>query len=67
MKVKSFTHTCLACPSQWEGFLDDDRPFYVRFRWGRLVIRVGVIGDSFDNFYLGKQSMITSWVLSSRV
>ncbi len=49
MKVKSYTQTCFACPSQWEGFLEDSRPFYVRFRWGQLVIRVGSLGDSFDN------------------
>lgn len=49
MKVKSFTQTCIACPSQWEGLLEDDRPFYVRYRWGYLCIDVGPIGDTIDN------------------
>lgn len=40
MKVVSITQTCNACPSQWEGTLDDGRMVYVRYRWGGLSIRV---------------------------
>jgi len=38
--VKSVVQTCFACPSQWEGSLEDGRMFYVRFRWGYLSVRV---------------------------
>lgn len=32
--------TCDACPSQWEGKLDDGRMFYCRYRWGTFYISV---------------------------
>lgn len=32
--------TCDACPSQWEGKLDDERMFYCRYRWGVFYISV---------------------------
>ena len=31
-KVKFFSRTCLACPSQWEGVLEDGRFLYIRYR-----------------------------------
>jgi hypothetical protein len=40
MKVSKITQTCWACPSQWEGNLDDGRMFYARYRWGGLTIRL---------------------------
>ena len=40
MKVKNIKNTCGACPSQWEGNLDDGRMIYIRYRWGYLSIRV---------------------------
>lgn len=40
LRVESVTWTCGACPSQWEGRLDDGRRIYVRYRWGRLSVRV---------------------------
>ena len=33
-KVDSLYRTCIACPSQWEGNLEDGRIFYIRYRWG---------------------------------
>lgn len=55
MKVKTMTMTCCACPSQWEGQMDDGSELYVRYRWGRLTIDVGgdrvlslVHGDELD-------------------
>lgn len=40
MIIKSLVKTCSACPSQWEGFTDDDRPVYIRYRgdWFRFYI-----------------------------
>lgn len=40
MKVVSLKQTCSACPTQYEGKLDDGRMIYVRYRWGYLSIRV---------------------------
>jgi hypothetical protein len=40
-KVVKLKKTCTACPSQWEGTLDDGRGIYARFRWGELSVGVG--------------------------
>jgi hypothetical protein len=40
-KVVALTKTCIACPSQWEGTLDDGRTIYVRYRHGRLSVGAG--------------------------
>ena len=48
-KIKQLRQTCRACPSQWEGILDNGLPIYIRYRWGYLSARVGVgNGDEFD-------------------
>jgi len=50
VKLTSLTQTCGACPSQWEGrATNDDRPVYIRFRHGRLSIRIGPPGDTMDS------------------
>lgn len=41
-KVLTLKKTCLACPSQWEGTLEDGRAVYARFRHGHLGVGVGV-------------------------
>jgi hypothetical protein len=43
--VKEIEQTCEACPSQWEGYSDDGRSIYVRYRWGFLSVRIGSPGD----------------------
>lgn len=40
-KVVTLKKTSLACPSQWEGFLEDGRVIYARYRWGELSVGVG--------------------------
>lgn len=40
-KVIALKRTCLACPSQWEGNLEDGRAVYARYRHGELTIGVG--------------------------
>ena len=42
MKVKEINMTCMACPSQWEGFLEDGRMFYARYRWGYLTLNLSL-------------------------
>jgi hypothetical protein len=33
--------TCEYCPSQWEFYTFENRPVYIRFRWGSLSIEIG--------------------------
>jgi hypothetical protein len=40
-KVLTLKKTCLACPSQWEGDLEDGRAVYARFRHGHLSVGIG--------------------------
>lgn len=40
-KVRTLQKTSLACPSQWEGVLNDGRAVYARFRHGNLSVGVG--------------------------
>lgn len=35
--LKQLDQTCGACPSQWEGTLEDGRAVYVRYRHGWLT------------------------------
>jgi len=39
--IAHLEQTCFACPSQWEGRLEDGTEFYVRFRGNRLRIGFG--------------------------
>lgn len=52
--------TCGACPSQWEGYLEDGRMFYIRFRWGWLSICVSEnpteqVHEAMENEIYGQQ------------
>lgn len=40
LKVVNLVMTCLACPSQWEGYLEDGRMVYIRYRHGFGTVRV---------------------------
>lgn len=40
-KVAYLEQTCTACPSQWEGKMEDGRYVYIRYRWGALSWTVG--------------------------
>ncbi len=46
MKVIALVQTSEACPSQWEGRTEDNRPVYVWFRWGHLSVKVGPAGGT---------------------
>lgn len=39
-KVLTLKKTCLACPSQWDGTLEDGRAVYARFRHGHLSVGI---------------------------
>lgn len=50
MKLKGLIQTCDACPSQWDArTTGDDRPVYIRYRHGRLSVRVGPPGGDTDS------------------
>jgi hypothetical protein len=38
LKLTELNQTCSACPSQWEGKVEDGKMIYVRYRWGNLEI-----------------------------
>jgi hypothetical protein len=40
MKIVEARETSFACPSQWEGTLDDGREFYLRERHGQARLDV---------------------------
>jgi hypothetical protein len=41
IEISKLKHTCGACPSQWEFYTFDNRPVYVRYRWGFLSVSIG--------------------------
>lgn len=53
--VSTLKKTCLACPSQWEGALDDGRAVYARFRHGHLTVAIGeTVEGAVDNAMSGQ-------------
>lgn len=52
-KMVALTETCVACPSQWEGTLEDGRAVYARYRHGKLSVGVG---DDIDQAVLNGRS-----------
>lgn len=41
IEINELKQTCMACPSQWEFYTFDNRPVYVRYRWGFLSVCIG--------------------------
>jgi hypothetical protein len=48
MEVVDLVQTCGSCPSQWEARTEDNRPVYVRYRWGYLSVVVGEPGETIN-------------------
>lgn len=40
-KIIKLRKTCFAAPSQWEGVDSEEYPIYIRYRWGKLSVRIG--------------------------
>jgi hypothetical protein len=62
--------TARECPSQWEGRLEDGRPFYIRYRWGELTLDIGAVGGTVDdavNCPEQKFSLQTNDILDGRM
>jgi hypothetical protein len=41
-EVYDLRRTCIACPSQWEGRINDHGSIYIRYRWGTLTVRLSM-------------------------
>ena len=52
LRITEIIETCSACPSPWEGKLEDGRHFYARFRFGYLSFSVG---SSVDDAVMGEE------------
>lgn len=48
IRVVRMVRTTSACPAQWDGWTDDKRPVYVRFRWSHGRVVVGEPGQAID-------------------
>ncbi len=49
--IVELQQTCYACPSQWEGKLQDGTELYVRYRFGTL--RVDLDGETVAHAHIG--------------
>lgn len=47
--IVELKETCNRSPTQWEGVLDDSRPIYIRYRWGRLEVNIGPPGGDVNS------------------
>ena len=55
MRIINLAQTCYACPSQWEGSLEDGRTIYIRYRHGRLSVSIShEPTDSFSDAVTGE-------------
>lgn len=62
MKAVEFSRTCFACPSQWEGELDDGRRLYVRYRHSWLNVGVGETADDAVDVAFRPEALVRSQV-----
>jgi len=47
-QIVKLEKTCESCPTQYEGIIKTPkgtRPLYIRYRWGYLSIRVGMLNS----------------------
>lgn len=58
IKVTALQQTCKWVPAQWEGYTEDGRPIYVRYRHGRLCIYLGRKGQTVDEAVRGKELFV---------
>lgn len=52
--LKKLKQTCSYCPAQWEGTTVDDRPVYIRYRWGTLTCQIGPIKGTTQDAVVGE-------------
>jgi hypothetical protein len=61
-KLVALKKTCIACPSQWEGTLEDGRAIYARYRYGELSIGVGNDVDEAVRNGMSDQALYTDHI-----
>jgi hypothetical protein len=61
-KVTALRKTSLACPSQWEGALEDGRVIYARYRGGALSVGVGEDIDEAVHNGMSDQALYAEYV-----
>lgn len=57
ISIRKLWKTSNLCPTQWEGFTEDDRPLYARCRTNDISIAIGCSGDSIDTM-LGNDKLL---------
>lgn len=58
IEINELEQTCMACPSQWEFYTFDNRPVYVRYRWGFLSVSVGKQHGTFTDAIMNGTTII---------
>ena len=54
IEINNLKQTTVACPAQWEFRTFENRPVYVRYRWGALYIHIGSPNGDMDEAYTGE-------------
>ena len=49
LRLASLREVTWQHPSQWRGRTDDDRPVYIRYKWGELQVYVGAVCGTEDS------------------
>lgn len=55
LQITKLKRTCGGCPAQWEGEDSEEKPIYIRFRWGYLSIRQGEKGEDIMSAVKGQE------------
>jgi hypothetical protein len=58
IKIKRIKRTCWGCPAQWEGRTTDNRPIYIRYRWGTLRVDIGKKGQTISEAILSGKTAL---------
>lgn len=61
-KLVALKKTCTACPSQWEGTLEDGRAVYARYRGGALSAGIGSDVDKAIDNSMSDQALYADYV-----
>lgn len=59
-RIVRLVQTCVACPSQWDGWTDDGRRIYIRYRWGYGSVSIAAPGDG-DEYAAVNGECIAEW------
>lgn len=48
--IRKLEQTLSACPTQWDAWAEDGTYYYIRYRFGRLTIDKGEVGNTIFNW-----------------